>query len=203
MSELPARPDPVDVERIMEQIRARVEERSRRETQTAAEPERDRAAAVLPPSASFAFDGDSIYWSSRRRGVGRVLYAVRKLLAPLVKFVFNVDPMVTALAVQTRRNTEQAAFDHNVARRLAAREQQDVVSQQALQSLTAGMERLAADMKSHRTLVESVAERLDALERSRTREHEPRPHGGRPADERADDDAPPSPPAVEPRAPNR
>ena len=222
MPELPAQPDHIDVERIMEQIRARIEERSRREkalaaereretqpaaerereTQPAAEPVRD-AAVALPPSESFAFDGDSIYWSSRRRGVGRVLYGTRKLLAPLVKFVFNIDPMVVALAAQASRNAQQAAFDDDVARRLAAREKQDLRSQRALQSLTAEMERLAADMKSQGTLLKSVAERLDALERARHGDPEPGPHGGRPASERADDDAPPSPPAVEPPPPNR
>ena len=198
----------------MEQIRARIEERSRRETapaaepehdrtavapgEPAAEPEHDRTAVALPPSESFAFDGDSIYWSSRRRGVGRVLYGTRKLLAPLVKFVFNIDPMVVALAAQARRNAQQAAFDDDVARRLAAREKQDLRSQRTLQSLTAEMERFAADMKSQGTLLKSVAERLDALERARHGDPEPRPRGGRPASERADGDAPPSPPAVEP-----
>ena len=201
----------------MEQIRARIEERSRRETAPAAEPEHDRAAVApgapaaepehdraavaLPPSESFAFDGDSIYWSSRRRGVGRVLYGTRKLLAPLVKFVFNIDPMVVALAAQASRNAQQAAFDDDVARRLAAREKQDLRSQRAMQSLTAEMERLAADMKSQGTLLKSVTERLDALERARHGDPEPGPLGGRPASERADDDAP-SPPAVEP-PPNR
>ena len=198
----------------MEQIRSRIEARSRRETAPAAEPEHDRAtvapgepaaepehdrdAVALPPSESFAFDGDSIYWSSRGRGVGRMLYGTRKLLAPLVKFVFNIDPMVVALATQAKRNAQQAAFDDDLARRLAAGEEQDALSQRALQSLTAGMERLAADLKSQGTLLESATERLDALERARNGDHEPRPHGGRPPNEGADGDAPPSPPAVEP-----
>ena len=182
----------------MEQIRARIEARSRREAAPAAEPGRESAMVALPPSESFAFDGNSIYWSSRGRGVGRVLYGARKLLAPLVKFGFNIDPMVAALTAQAKRNVQQAAFDDDVARRLAAREEQDALDQRAVRSLTASLERLAADMKSQGTLLESVVERLDALDRARNGDHEPRPHGDRPADEQGDDDGPSSPAAVEP-----
>ena len=217
----------------MAQVRARVETRIRREAAAEREPEaspapepedgrgaaqpvRASAAVTLPPSASFSFHGNSIYWSSRGGGVGKLLHASRRLLAPLVKFVFNIDPMVDALATQARRNAQQAAFDDDVARRLAAREEQDALNRRAVESLTAQMERLAADMNGHRTLVASALERLDALERARAGEHAanpqgdpttlpPRDAGGRrragghaakpqgdgQTDERTDDDAPP------------
>ena len=165
----------------MEQVRARIEARSR-ETASAAEPAPERAA-VAPPSASFGFDGGIIYRSSRGGGIGRGLYGVRMLLAPFVKFVFNIDPMVDALAIQARRNEQQASFDDDVARRLAGREEQDEQSRRAVQRLTAEVERLAGDMKGLRTLVESVAERQDAIERARAREHGAQPRGGRPDDE--------------------
>ena len=217
----------------MEQVRARVEARSRREASgerepepPAAEPERGRGAAqpgrdstavALPPSESFSFHGDSIYRSTRGGGVGKLLQASRRLLAPLVKFVFNIDPMVDALTTQARRNAQQAAFDDDVARRLAAREEQDVLNRRAVESLTVQMERLAADMNGHRTLVATAIERLDALERDRAGEHAAKPlgdptplpprdaggldrageHAAKPlgdgqTDERTDDDAPPS-----------
>lgn len=178
----------------MEQVRARIEARSRREAASAAEPVPERAA-VAPPSASFGFDGGSIYRSSRGRGIGRGLYGTRMLLAPFVKFVFNIDPMVDALAIQARRNEQQASFDDDVARRLAAREEQDEESRQAVQRLTAEVERLAADMKGLRTLVESVAERQDAIEQAR--EHGAEPRGDRPGGEPADADADASPPAAD------
>ena len=178
----------------MAQVRARVEARIRREAAAArepepapspapergrgaAQPERESASVALPPSASFSFHGNSIYWSSRGGGVGKLLHASRRLLAPLVKFVFNIDPMVDALAIQARRNAQQAAFDDDVARRLAAREEQDALNRRAVESLTAQMERLAADMNGHRTLVAAVVERLDALERARAGEHAARPQG--------------------------
>ena len=202
----------------MEQIRARAEARSRRKAAKpegepapegepergprAAEPERESAVAAPPPSESFAFQGNSIYWSSRGGGIGQLLHASRRLLAPLVKFVFNIDPMVDALATQARRNAQQAAFDDDVARRLAAREEHDALNRRAVESLTAEMKRLAADLKSQRTLVAGAVERIDALERARAGEHAAKPRGGRHTDERPDDDAPPSPAADETPAPS-
>lgn len=165
MPEPPALPDPfepVDVERIMEQVRARIEQRSRPAAGPADEPEGASAAAVLPPTESFGFDDGSIYRSSRGRGVGRALYRVRMLLAPFVKLIVNVDPMVDALARQARRNAEQASFDDDVARRLAALEERDELTRRAVHDLTAEVTRLAADMRDQRGLLESVAEVLVA-----------------------------------------
>lgn len=146
----------------MEQVRARIEQRSRPAAGPADEPEGASAAAVLPPTESFGFDDDSIYRSSRGRGVGRALYRVRMLLAPFVKLIVNVDPMVDALARQARRNAEQASFDDDVARRLAALEEQDELTRRAVHGLTAEVTRLAADMRDQRGLLESVAEVLVA-----------------------------------------
>ena len=222
----------------MAQVRARVEARIRREAAAreaaverkrepapapapapapergrgAAQPECESASVALPPSESFSFHGNSIYWSSRGGGVGKLLHASRRLLAPLVKFVFNIDPMVDALAIQARRNAQQAAFDDDVARRLAAREEQDALNRRAVEAMTVQMERLAADMKGHRTLVATVVERLDALDRSRAGEPAAKPQGDptplpprgagernrggergdRQADEHTDDNAPPT-----------
>ena len=162
----------------MEQIRARIEHRRGGAAGPAADaggaaadaggvagPAADAGgAAGLLPSESFGFDGNSIYWSSRG-GVGRVLYGIRRLLRPLLKFVFNIDPMVDALATQVRLNAQQAEFDDSVAQRLAALEEQDVLSRQVLQNLTAEMRQLSTEMKNHRILVESLAERLDSCER--------------------------------------
>ena len=153
----------------MEQVRARIEQRSRPAAGPADEPEGASAAAVLPPAESFSFDGGSIYRSSRGRGVGRALYRVRMLLAPLVKLIVNVDPMVDALARQARRNAEQASFDDDVARRLAALEEQDELTRRAVHGLTAEVTRLAADMRDQRGLLEAVAEVLVAQAQRSTR----------------------------------
>ena len=185
MPELPVRTDDVDVERIMEQVRARIEDRRRRAAKRPAPEGRENAAAALPPSVSFEFDENSIYRSSRG-APGRVLHGFRRLLRPLVKFVFNVDPMVHALVMQARLNAQQTAFDDDVARRLAARDEEDARRRGAVRELAAEVRRLSAEMRSHRQVVESVAARLDAHAPA----HAAGPHGGRQADERADGGAP-------------
>ncbi len=230
----------------MKQVRARVEKR-RRETAAAeqterepvpapepesvrgaAAPHRKSALAALPPSESFDFHGYSIYWSSRG-GVGQTLYGIRRLLRPLLKFVFNIDPMVDALSTQARRNAQQAAFDDEVARRLSALEERHAEGRQAVQDLLAETRRLGAEtsrlsaetgrlsteMKDHRKLVEAIARRLDALEQARANEPIALPHDGRPARAPADGGpetpaggelpatALPSPPDVEPPPPDR
>ncbi len=213
MPEVSAQYDDIDVERIMDEVRARVAAQAREAEQArlakradeaerargaqtpadaapAADGRAGRAAAVLRPSESFAFDGNSIYWSSRG-GVGLMLYGVRRLLRPLVKFVFNVDPMVHALVTQARLNAQQAAFDDEMARRLAAREEQDARNRRAVRDLAGDVKRLSAEMKDHRTLAESLAARLDAIERARTGDDATPPRGGHP-DGRAGDDAPPA-----------
>ena len=196
----------------MEQVRARVEERVRREAAAAAEPEREpertpepesvrgggepereSTLAAPPPSESFDFHGHSIYWSSRG-GVGQILYGIRRLLRPLLKFVFNIDPMVDALAKQARRNAQQAAFDDAVARRLSALEEEHEQRRRTVQELLAetrqlGAEtrrlsadttRLSAEMNEHRKLVESVVQRLDDLEQAAADQPSALPHAGGP-----------------------
>ena len=201
----------------MEQVRARVEER-RRETASAAKPEPEPAPTVrpddgrgaeatarestlptLPPSEAFDFHGHSIYWSSRG-GVGQILYGIRRLLRPLLKFVFNIDPMVDALSTQARRNAQQEAFDDEVARRLSALEEQHAGGRQAVEDLLAETRRLraetsrlsaetrqlSAEMKDHGKLVESFARRLDALEQAPANEPTALPDDGGPESPPAD-----------------
>ena len=201
MSEFSVESEGVDVERIMEQIRARIRanrgaEASDAQTRQqagsraaqvvdpagarsalAARPRPEPAEPAPRPSESFEFDQDTIYRSSRG-AIGRVLYGVRKLLSPLLKFFFNIQPVAHALAVQSRINRQQAAFDDRVARlfdtssaRLEAREEIDKLNHQVMLDLVAEMTRLSVEMKNHRALVESVSARLDFFERqARARE---------------------------------
>ncbi len=201
MSEFSVESEGVDVERIMEQIRARIranrgaeasdaeirQQAGSRAAQVvdpagarsalAARPQPERAEPAPRPSESFDFDQDTIYRSSRG-AIGRVLYGVRKLLSPLLKFFFNIQPVAHALAVQSRLNRQQAAFDDRVARlfdsssaRLEAREEIDKLNHQVMLDLVAEMTRLSVEMKNHRALVESVSARLDFFERqARARE---------------------------------
>ena len=223
MPEVSAQYDDIDVERIMDEVRARVAAQAREAEQARlakradeaertrgaqtpaaeapAESDRGRATAVLPPSESFAFDGNSIYWSSRG-GVGLMLYGVRRLLRPLVKFVFNVDPMVHALVTQARLNAQQAAFNDEMARRLAAREEQDARNRRAVRDLAGEVKQLSAELEDRRTLAESLAGRPDEIERGRTGEDATAARGGGQADKRRNDD-PAAPPAAGTSPPNR
>ena len=145
-------------------------------------PQPEQEAPAPRPSESFEFDQDTIYRSSRG-AIGRILYGVRKLLSPLLKFFFNVQPVAHALAAQSRINRQQAAFDDRVARlfdassaRLEAREEIDKLNHQVMLDLVAEMTRLSVEMKNHRMLVESVSARLDFFERqARARKSAPQP----------------------------
>ena len=209
MSEFSVESEGVDVERIMEQIRARIRANRGAEASDAqvrqqagskaaqlvdpggarsalaARPRPERAEPAPRPTESFEFDQDTIYRSSRG-AIGRVLYGVRKLLSPLLKFFFNIQPVAHALAAQSRLNRQQAAFDDRVARlfdtssaRLEAREEIDKLSHQVMLDLVAEMTRLSVEMKNHRALVESVSARLDFFERqARAREAGARSRAG-------------------------
>lgn len=209
MSEFSVESEGVDVERIMEQIRARIRANrgaeasdaqirqqagSRAEqlvdpggarSALAARSRPERAEPAPRPTESFEFDQDTIYRSSRG-AIGRVLYGVRRLLSPLVKFFFNIQPVAHALAAQSRINRQQAAFDDRVARlfdtssaRLEAREEIDKLNHQVMLDLVAEMTRLSVEMKNHRALVESVSARLDFFERqARAREAGARSRAG-------------------------
>ena len=206
MSEFSVESEGVDVERIMEQIRARIradrggeaadaqtrQQAGARAAQVvdpggarsalAGRPQPEQEAPAPRPSESFEFDQDTIYRSSRG-AIGRILYGVRKLLSPLLKFFFNVQPVAHALAAQSRINRQQAAFDDRVARlfdassaRLEAREEIDKLNHQVMLDLVAEMTRLSVEMKNHRMLVESVSARLDFFERqARARKSAPQP----------------------------
>lgn len=209
MSEFSVESEGVDVERIMEQIRARIRANrgaeaadaqvrqqagSRAEqlvdpagarSALAARPQPERAEPAPRPTESFEFDQDTIYRSSRG-AIGRVLYGIRRLLSPLVKFFFNIQPVAHALAAQSRINRQQAEFDDRVARlfdkssaRLEAREEIDKLNHQVMLDLVAEMTRLSVEMKNHRALVESVSARLDFFERqARAREAGARSRAG-------------------------
>jgi hypothetical protein len=118
-----ARAAGVDVEAVMRQIRARIEDKRRRGLLTDAEV-RDIAEHPLervldahdfkpdllsefrahPEWWNYAFDPGTVYRSSRG-GSGRILEAVRRLLRPVQKLFWNPTPMISALSRQSDLNT--------------------------------------------------------------------------------------------------
>ena len=198
MSEPSIQSDGVDVVRIMEQVRDRIREKHGEDyteqqirelanvklegvlEPAAARPplversqqqrrEQDAAPAPSAPE-SLEFGPQSIYAS--RGFLGWLLYPVRRLLSPVLKLFFDVDPIVQALQVQREINAQHAQFVDRVARllalsnsRLAAREEIDALNYEVMNNLVLEMTRLSVEMKNHRMRVESVAGRLDFNER--------------------------------------
>ena len=197
MAEFNIRSDAVDVEQIMEQIRARLREKRgvdyteeqirelagvkldrfldpknvrsdllehfRRQNQTS-----DAAASATQAALEAVdvptFEPDAVYRSSRG-GIGRILYAIRRLLRPLLKLFINPGPMLDSVrAVSTHINTTSRALALNEERN-RRRAELDVLMYEVMNNLVVEMTRLAIDMKNHKMRVESVAARLDFDER--------------------------------------
>ena len=184
MADSSPRTDPVNVEQIMEQIRARIREKrgvdsAEREIQEQATA---KLAAFLDPAAAHAdlidqlrkvqpayeapqlpaydFEDSTLYESTRG-----LLTAIRRLLNPILKLFFNPNPLIRALNVQSKLNAITAE-------REAKREAMRLVSEQRqyelLHDLMVEMTRTAIETKNLRMRVESVASRLEFNER-RTR----------------------------------
>ena len=197
MSEFNIESESIDVERIMAQIRARLrdkrgedytEEQIRELASTKLERFLDpknvrsgmvelyqkqlkekRAALQESPEAppSFEFDPDVIYRSSRGFG-GQVLYRIRKMLNPLLKFFFNPVPIVHALTLQQKINERQAKVIeviNQMVRTQAEFIEIAALNYEVMNNLVVEMTRLSIEMKNHRMRVESVAGRLDFDER--------------------------------------
>lgn len=197
MAEFNIRSDAVDVEQIMEQIRARVRDKrgvdyTEEQIRELANVKLDRfldpkhvrsdllehfrrqnqssdAAAAATQAALEAvdaptFEPDSVYRSSRG-GIGRVLYAIRRMLRPILKLFINPGPMLDSVrAVSRHINTTSRALALNEERN-RRRAELDVLMYEVMNNLVVEMTRLAIDMKNHKMRVESVAARLDFDER--------------------------------------
>ena len=203
MAEFNIQSDSVDVTRIMEQIRQRIQEKRGRDyteqqirelatvkLERFLDPQQVRSDLVahyrqLTPSEPFEptppespstpelfdFDEHTIYASSRGT-MGKLIRLIRKLLHPMLKLFFNPTPVVFALTRQAEINAwtlqllqRQTDLAERVGKRFAAREELDALNYEVLNNLVVEMTRLSVDMKNHRSLVESVAGRLDFDER--------------------------------------
>ena len=203
MAEFNIQSDSVDVTRIMEQIRQRIQEKRGRDyteqqirelatvkLERFLDPQQVRSDLVahyrqLTPSEPFEptppespstpelfdFDEHTIYASSRGT-MGKLIRLIRKLLNPMLKLFFNPTPVVFALTRQAEINAwtlqllqRQTDLAERVGKRFAAREELDALNYEVLNNLVVEMTRLSVDMKNHRSLVESVAGRLDFGER--------------------------------------
>ena len=124
--------DGVDVQDLMRQIRARIEEKKRGGLLSEAEvaeiashplhpvlEAHDLKSPLLaeleerPSRWNYAFDAETVYRSSRG-GPGRLLEAVRRWLRPVQKLFWNPSPMISALSRQSELNASTAHLLHNL-----------------------------------------------------------------------------------------
>ena len=175
MSDFSVRSDNVDVEQVMRQIRSRIREKrgvdyTEEEIRELANvklekfidpkgvrsnllEEYRRVSTPEPPAPNFAFGEDTLY--ETHRGPIRWL---RALFRPLLKLLFNPNPLIQALHIQAELN--QKAAERN-----ARRDQLDALHYEVIHNLVVELTRTGVEVKSLKMRLESMASRLDFDER--------------------------------------
>jgi hypothetical protein len=164
MSDFNVRSDSVNVEQIMEQIRARI--REKRGVDYTEQQIRELAAVKLEkfldprgvrsdllnefrrggPDPNYAFEDDTIFRSTRG-----VVQFLRRMLAPVLKLFFNPNPLIHVLHMQSQIN------DLNASRHQLYYE--------LIHNLVVETTRLGIEVKNLKMRVESLDARVDFSER--------------------------------------
>ncbi|HYM24116.1 MAG TPA: hypothetical protein VEU08_12945 [Vicinamibacterales bacterium] len=181
MADFNVRSDSVNVEQIMDQIRARI--REKRGVDYTEQQIRELAAVKLekfidpggvrsdllqqfrkarpayqpPELPNFKFEESTLYES--HRGFIRVM---RKLLNPILKLMFNPNPLIQALNVQARLNAMNAERDARVQASRTATEQ---LLYEVIHNLVVELTRTGIEVKNLKMRVESLASRVEFNER--------------------------------------
>jgi len=177
MPEFTVRSDSVDVEQIMEQIRARI--REKRGVDYTEEQIRELAAVKLekfldprglrsdlldqfrrvqkeqapPAPPNYAFEDQTLYESHRG-----LLRWIRRLLQPVLKLFFNPNPLIQALHIQSQLNTLNAE-------RETTRRGLDQLQYEVLHNLVVETTRMGIEVRNLKMRVESLTSRLEFNER--------------------------------------
>jgi len=182
MPDFNVRSDSVNVEHIMEQIRARIREKrgvdyteeqirelARVKLEKFLDPRgvrsdlldqfRKAMPAYEPPVLpNYSFEADTLFES--HRGFIRFF---RKLFHPFLKlFLFNPNPLIQALNIQARLNT---MFAEREATREASRRAMDQLYYELIHNLVVELTRTGIEVKNLKMRVESLAGRLEFNER--------------------------------------
>jgi hypothetical protein len=166
MADFNIRSDSVNVEQIMEQIRARI--REKRGVDYTEQQIRELAAVKLEtflnphqvtsglleqfreggvsPFENYEFEDGTLFASHRAP-----LRWVRRLFRPFLKLFFNLDRLIAVLHLQSRINTKQAHFGQ--------------VSFELLHNLVVETTRLGIEVRNLKMRVESLSSRFDFAER--------------------------------------
>ena len=181
MADFTVRSDAVNVEQIMEQIRARI--REKRGVDYTEEQIRELAAVKLqkfldprgvrsdlleqfrktqppyepPQLPNFAFEDSTLFESHRGP-----LRFIRRLLRPILKLFFNPNPLIQALHIQSKVNTMLAERE---ARLEASRRSTESLYYELIHNLVLETTRLGIEVKNLTMRVESLSSRQDFNER--------------------------------------
>ena len=176
MPDFNVRSDSVNVEQIMEQIRARI--REKRGVDYTEQEIRELAAVKLEkfldpsgvrsdlldqfrkketdsaePLPNYAFNDQTLYETHR----GPIRW-IRQLLNPILKLFFNPNPLIQALHIQSQLNT--MTVERDAARRGLVQLQYEVLHNLVLETT-----RLGIEVKNLKMRVESLTGRLEFNER--------------------------------------
>ncbi len=165
MADFNVRSDSVNVEQIMEQIRARI--REKRGVDYTEQQIREMAAVKLEkfldprgvrsdllnefrrvePDSNFAFEDDTLFHSTR----APFLMWIRRLLRPVLKLFFNPNPLIHVLHMQSQINARNAS--------------RHLLYYELIHNLVVETTRLGIEVKNLRMRVESLDARVDFSER--------------------------------------
>jgi hypothetical protein len=173
MSDFNIRSDSVDVEKLMEQIRARIREKrgvdySEQQLKELAAVKLERfldargvrsdlleqfrkvRAETEPPVANFVFNEETLYQSHR----APIIRWIRRLLNPILRMFFNPNTIVHALNIQSQLNS-----------RYVERDAVDRLHFEIAHNLVVEMTRIGIELKNLKMQLESLASRLEFNER--------------------------------------
>jgi hypothetical protein len=181
MADFNIRSDSVNVEQVMEQIRARIREKrgvdytEQQISELAAvrmekfldargvrsdlleEFRRLRPPVDPPVRPNYLFDETTLFDTHRAP-----IRWIRSLLRPILKLFFNPNPLIQALHIQSQLNTMQAQAE---AEQLARGPARDQLTFEVMHNLVLEATRMGIEVKNLRMRVESLSSRLEFNER--------------------------------------
>ncbi|HEY6213107.1 MAG TPA: hypothetical protein VIW45_12525 [Vicinamibacterales bacterium] len=177
MADFNVRSDSVNVEQIMDQIRARIgekrgvdytEQQIRELAQVKLEKFIDPTGVrsdllqqflKVPPPVdpaslpNYAFEEDTLFETHRHP-----IRFMRRLLRPVLKLLFNPNPLIQALNIQARLNTIHAEVE-------TKRQGMERLQFEVMHNLVVEMTRIGIEVKNLKMRVESLASRVEFNER--------------------------------------
>jgi hypothetical protein len=181
MADFNIRSDSVNVEQIMDQIRARIREKrgvdytEQQISELAAvkmekfldargvrsdlleEFRRMRPPVDPPVRPNYVFDDKTLFDTHRAP-----IRWIRRLLLPVLKLFFNPNPLIQALHIQSQLNTMQAEAE---AQQLARGPARDQLTFEVMHNLVLEATRMGIEVKNLKMRVESLSSRLEFNER--------------------------------------